>query len=62
MSKAKVLGVLDKKINSADAESNKQLKDFTKSGANMKEFLNNYIQKRKEFHKYNIFKVKVSQS
>lgn len=60
MSKAKVIGVLDKKINAADSESSKLLKDFTKSGSNIKDFLALYTEKRKEFHKYNILKVKVN--
>ena len=62
MSKGKVNSVLDKRINNADAEASKLLKECSKSGSNIKEFLNSYIEKRKEFHKYNIYKVKVNQS
>lgn len=62
MSKAKVISVLEKKINIVDSEANKLLKDFTKSGADTKEFMNNYIKMRQEFHKFNIYKVKVNQS
>ena len=47
MSKGKVVSILDKKINSSDAEANKLLKEYTKSGTNIKEFMNQYIEKRK---------------
>lgn len=62
MSKQKVLTVIDKKINIADGETRKLEKDYVKESKDTKNFVKEYLQKRKEFHKYNILKVKVHQS
>ena len=60
MSKDKVLSVLTQRINQADNESRKQEKDYLRNGGNLKSFLESYMKEKREFHKYNILKVKVS--
>jgi hypothetical protein len=62
MSKNKVLTVLDKKISNADNEGRAIEKQFYKGDMNLKNFMESFIQKRKDFHKYSIMKVKVNQS
>jgi hypothetical protein len=62
MSKAKVLSVMDKKINSADAEGKTLEKTFYKGGLDQRSFIENFLEKRKAFHRYQILKVKVNQS
>jgi hypothetical protein len=62
MSKGKVVSVLDKKISSVDNESRALEKNLAKGGIDLKSFLDEYIDKRKNFHKYQILKVKVNQS
>jgi hypothetical protein len=57
-----VLSVLDKKVRIADEESRKVEKEFAKGGMDKRVFIENYLEKRKEFHKYQIIKVKVNQS
>jgi len=61
MSKAKVLSVIDKKINSVDTDSKTLEKSFFKGTTSTKDFLEEYLGKRKAFHKYQIMKVRVSQ-
>lgn len=63
MSKAKVIGVLDQKISSNDNEGKTLEKAFYKGSggqAAMKDFLDQLLLKRKEFHKYQILKVKLN--
>ena len=57
-----MIGVLTKKINEADFSSKNTEKDFLKNGKDPKTFINEYLKKRMDFHKYSIFKVKVNQS
>jgi len=66
MSKTTVIAVIDKKITTADNDSKLIEKAFYKGGAvgqaAMKDFIDQYMEKRKAFHKYQILKVKVNQS
>ena len=62
MSKAKIVSVLDKKVNSTDVECKNIEKTFYKGGIDQKKFIEEYINKRKDFHKYSILKVKVNMS
>ena len=65
MSKAKVVSVIDKKINTADADSKALEKNFYKGSggqAATTDFLEAFMEKRKAFHKYQILKVKVNQA
>jgi hypothetical protein len=52
MSKAKVQSVMDKKISMIDTESRALEKKFAKGEVNQKGFLDEYIEKRMNFHKY----------
>ena len=60
MSKDKVVAVLNQKIKQAEDNARKSEKEFTKQGGDMKQFLNQYLSERMDFHKYNILKVKVN--
>jgi hypothetical protein len=63
MSKGKVISVIDKKINTVEAEGESLAKAFYKGGSNAKntrDFLDEYLEKRKAFHKYQILKVVVN--
>jgi hypothetical protein len=62
MSKGKIVTVIDKKIMQADNESAALGKNFAKGGKDVKSFLDEFIEKRKQFHKYQILKVKVNQN
>ena len=62
MSKTKIISVLDKKVNTADSECRNLEKTFFKGGVDQKKFIEEYISKRKDFHKYSILKVKVNMS
>lgn len=64
MSKSKLIGVIDKKIRDANEETRKMEKTQFKSGqgSDIKDFIHDYLNKRKEFHKYNIYNVKVNQA
>lgn len=65
MSKPQVISVLDKKIAAADSDSKALEKAFYKGSGGMgatKDFLEEFIKKRKDYHKYSIMKVKVAQS
>eukprot|EP00350_Pseudokeronopsis_sp_OXSARD2_P010745 CAMPEP_0170543636 /NCGR_PEP_ID=MMETSP0211-20121228/2686_1 /TAXON_ID=311385 /ORGANISM="Pseudokeronopsis sp., Strain OXSARD2" /LENGTH=62 /DNA_ID=CAMNT_0010847063 /DNA_START=797 /DNA_END=985 /DNA_ORIENTATION=+ len=62
MSKQAISVILDKKIRMADDEGRKAEKDFGKGQISKKEFLEIYQEKRKDFHKYQILKVKVMQA
>ncbi len=61
MSKGKILSIMDKKITKADSECKAIEKAFYKGGLDKKNFIENFMQKRKDFHKYQIMKVKVNQ-
>lgn len=60
MSKPKITSILDKKIMTADSESKALEKTFYKGGMNQKNFIDSFLEKRREFHKYQIMKVKVN--
>jgi len=63
MSKGKVISVIDKKIQVAELEGESLAKAFYKGGSNAKnvrDFLDDYLEKRKAFHKYQILKVVVN--
>lgn len=61
MSKGKVISTVDKKINNADIESESLAKAFYKgTGKQTKEFLEEYLAKRRAFHKYQILKVVIN--
>ena len=60
MSKDKVVGVLGAKISEVDNNSRKLEKEYTKNGGDMRQFMNNYLKERMDFHKYQILKVKVN--
>ena len=63
MSKGKVISVIDKKIQVAELEGESLAKGFYKGGSNAKnvrDFLDDYLEKRKAFHKYQILKVVVN--
>ena len=62
MCKQKVVQVIDQKINSADFASESLKKAFYKGQggpSNAKDFLEELLEKRKQFHKYQIMKVKI---
>ena len=60
MNKGKVVSVIDKKIKVAEIEGESLAKAFYKGGSSKtRDFLDEYIQKRKAFHKYQILKVVV---
>ena len=52
MSKEKVVSVLDKKIMGTDNETRALEKGFFKGAMDGKHFVEEYVQKRKHFHKY----------
>ena len=61
MSKGKVIAVIDKKINVASAEGDSLAKAFYKgTGKATREFLDEYLERRKAFHKYQILKVVIN--
>ena len=63
MSKGKVVSVIDKKIHLAETEGESLAKAFYKGGSsakNVRDFLDEYLEKRKAFHKYQILKVVVN--
>jgi hypothetical protein len=61
MSKGKVISVIDKKINVSEAEGESLAKAFYKGGSKAtRDFLDEYLEKRKAFHKYQILKVVVN--
>ena len=65
MSKAKVISVIDKKINLTGTEGDSLAKSFYKQsggGVGTKQFLEQYLEKRKAFHKYQILKVCVNKN
>ena len=53
---------MDKKINNSDNESRNLEKTYYKGNMDTKAFIEQYMAKRREFHKYQILKVKVNQS
>lgn len=63
MSKGKVISVIDKKIHLNEAESDSLSKAFCKGGSKQtKDFLDEFLEKRKNFHKYQILKVVINRS
>jgi Modifier of rudimentary (Mod(r)) protein len=61
MSKAKIVAVIDKKINLSSAESDSLAKAFCKGGSkSTRDFLDEFLEKRKAFHKYQILKVVIN--
>ena len=63
MSKGKVISVIDKKIHLVETEGDSLAKAFYKGGSNAKstrDFLDDYLEKRKAFHKYQILKVVIN--
>ena len=62
MSKQKIVSVIDKKISNADNETKQLEKAFYKGSVDQKNFIEGFLAKRKEFHKYQILKIKVNQS
>lgn len=62
MSKGTIVNIIDKKILNADKDSRDLEKQFTKGSINQKDFMDNFLTQRKNFHKYQILKVKVNQS
>ena len=62
MTKPSVIAVLNQKASAADDSSKQIDKSFTKGQIDLKDFMNNYVDQRKEYHKYQHLKVKVSQS
>jgi hypothetical protein len=50
MSKPKVLSILDKKIIASDNESRKIEKEFLKGNVDKKNFVDDYLSKRMQFH------------
>lgn len=62
MSKFAIVNVIDKKIGSADRDSRDLEKQFAKGNISQKEFMDQYLAQRKDFHRYQILKVKVNQS
>ena len=62
MSKPKVISVIEKRISDTDNDGRKLEKDFQRGQMNLKQFIGDYMDKRKEFHKYQIHKIKVNQA
>ncbi|CDW82104.1 vacuolar protein sorting-associated protein 37a isoform x2 [Stylonychia lemnae] len=62
MSKQKVISVIDKKISNADNESKQMEKQFYKGSIDQRNFIDGFLAKRKDFHRYQILKVKVNQA
>jgi hypothetical protein len=63
MSKGKVISVIDRKIHLAESEGESLAKGFYKGGSiskSTRDFLDEYLEKRKAFHKYQILKVVVN--
>jgi len=54
--------VLDKKAAEADKQAEGTRKKFQKGGMGTNDFLNAYLEERKEFHRMQITKIKVRQS
>jgi len=59
-SKQHIVGLLHKKANAADSEARATEKAFSRREIEMQQFLDGYIKKRQEYHKYQILKVKVN--
>ena len=59
-SKGKVLAVLDQKIQGLEVESESLKKAYYKGQGAAKDFVEQLLEKRIAFHKYQILKVKVN--
>ena len=62
MSKQTLMTVIDKKVMASDTETRNLEKQYDKGGIDTKRFIEEFMEKRKDFHKYSILKVKVSMS
>ena len=62
MNKQTVMSMLNQNANAADDSSKKIEKSLIKGEIDLKQFMNNYVDNRKVYHKYQLLKVKVSQS
>lgn len=56
-----MVSAIDQKISTADVESESLKKAFFKGNGSTKDFLDQLLQKRITYHKYQILKVKVNQ-
>lgn len=61
-SKEVVLGLINQKIQQIDGAARAQEKDLLKENIDIKTFMKTYIDQRTQYHKYQLMKVKVSQS
>lgn len=59
MSKQKVQGVLGQRANQADKDSKETAKKFTNGSMDLQDFVNDFLNQRKDYHKYQMFKIKV---
>ena len=56
------MGVLNQKASQSDGEARAAEKSFLKQEIDMKTFLDSYMKKRADYHKYQILKVKINQA
>ena len=61
MTKETVTGILNQKASEADSSSKQTDKAFIKGEIDLKSFMSNYVDQRKEYHKYKLLTVKVHQ-
>ena len=61
-SKQHVIGLLGQRASAADQETRAIEKNLVKGQIDLREFLDNYVKQRSEYHKYQLLKVKVHQS
>lgn len=61
-SKEIVVGLINQKIQQIDGEARANEKDLLKENIDIKTFMKSYIEQRTNYHKYQLMKVKVSQS
>lgn len=59
--KTNVINLLNQKASKADSEATVASKSFTRGEIDLKAFLDQYIGKRAEYHKFQVLKVKVNQ-
>lgn len=59
-SKQRIMGLLSQKANAKDSEARACEKQFLRGEIDMRAFLDQYVSKRGEYHKYQILKVKVN--
>jgi len=61
-SKESAVQIIGQRAKQAEQEAHKTEKQFLKEETNFKDFMTSYIKQRGEYHKYQMIKVKVSQS